>query len=137
MSSWCIVHPMSQKIKEYLYAIGTLVFWVGLFIGLGVLSLSGDGGNTSDAYEDPAVESYEAQEEAEAMQESYIIEQERAEQAIEDQEYYESLNEIDSNPVYSVPQETYYECPITTCNDGTCSSSTGRGTCSWHDGIAY
>lgn len=28
-------------------------------------------------------------------------------------------------------------CPITTCNDGSCSSSTGRGTCSWHGGIAY
>lgn len=28
-------------------------------------------------------------------------------------------------------------CPITTCNDGSCSSSTGRGTCSHHGGIAY
>lgn len=28
------------------------------------------------------------------------------------------------------------ECPITTCNDGTCSESTGRGTCSWHGGVA-
>jgi hypothetical protein len=26
-------------------------------------------------------------------------------------------------------------CPITTCNDGSCSSSTGRGTCSHHDGV--
>ena len=32
--------------------------------------------------------------------------------------------------------EDYSECPITTCNDGTCSSSTGRGTCSWHGGVA-
>lgn len=31
----------------------------------------------------------------------------------------------------------YYSetCPITTCNDGSCSSSTGRGTCSHHGGI--
>jgi len=31
----------------------------------------------------------------------------------------------------------YYSdsCPITTCNDGACSSSTGRGTCSHHGGI--
>lgn len=28
-------------------------------------------------------------------------------------------------------------CPITTCRDGSCSSSTGRGTCSHHSGIAY
>lgn len=28
-------------------------------------------------------------------------------------------------------------CPITTCSDGSCSSSTGRGTCSYHGGIAY
>lgn len=27
------------------------------------------------------------------------------------------------------------ECPITTCTDGVCSSSTGRGTCSHHGGI--
>ena len=28
-------------------------------------------------------------------------------------------------------------CPITTCEDGSCSSSTGRGTCSHHGGVAY
>ena len=28
-------------------------------------------------------------------------------------------------------------CPITTCNDSTCSSSTGRGTCSHHGGVRY
>lgn len=28
-------------------------------------------------------------------------------------------------------------CPITTCSDGSCSSSTGRGTCSHHGGIAH
>ena len=28
------------------------------------------------------------------------------------------------------------QCPITTCNDGSCSSSTGSGTCSWHGGVA-
>lgn len=28
-------------------------------------------------------------------------------------------------------------CPITTCNDGACSSSTGRGTCSHHGGVRY
>jgi hypothetical protein len=28
-------------------------------------------------------------------------------------------------------------CAVTTCNDGTCSYSTGRGTCSWHGGVAY
>lgn len=27
-------------------------------------------------------------------------------------------------------------CPITTCADGSCSSSTGRGTCSYHGGEA-
>ena len=33
----------------------------------------------------------------------------------------------------------YYseECPITTCNDGACSSSTGRGTCSHHGGVSH
>lgn len=35
-------------------------------------------------------------------------------------------------PVYDEVEE----CPITTCNDGSCSSSTGRGTCSWHGGVA-
>lgn len=28
-------------------------------------------------------------------------------------------------------------CPITTCNDGACSSSTGRGTCSHHGGVRH
>lgn len=32
--------------------------------------------------------------------------------------------------------EDYSECPITTCNDGWCSESTGQGTCSSHGGIA-
>lgn len=36
-------------------------------------------------------------------------------------------------PVYIAPAG----CPVTTCNDGSCSYSTGRGTCSWHGGIAY
>lgn len=30
-----------------------------------------------------------------------------------------------------------YSCPVTTCNDGTCSNSTGRGTCSWHGGVNH
>lgn len=42
--------------------------------------------------------------------------------------------EIELEPTY---QQRYASCPITTCNDGTCSSSTGRGTCSWHGGVAY
>lgn len=33
--------------------------------------------------------------------------------------------------------DNYEACPITTCNDSTCSQSTGRGTCSWHGGVAY
>ena len=37
---------------------------------------------------------------------------------------------------YSEPVYNYSQCPITTCNDGSCSSSTGRGTCSWHGGVA-
>lgn len=28
-------------------------------------------------------------------------------------------------------------CAITTCNDGSCSSSVGRGTCSWHGGVDH
>lgn len=28
-------------------------------------------------------------------------------------------------------------CAVTLCADGTCSYSTGRGTCSWHGGEAY
>lgn len=42
-------------------------------------------------------------------------------------------------PVYvpKVSQQQASGCPITTCNDGWCSSSTGRGTCSWHGGVAY
>ena len=27
------------------------------------------------------------------------------------------------------------ECVRTVCNDGTLSSSTGHGTCSWHGGV--
>ena len=47
-------------------------------------------------------------------------------------------------PVYTPPQPTYTptppvqnqsRCPITTCCDGTCSRSRGRGTCSWHGGV--
>jgi hypothetical protein len=34
-------------------------------------------------------------------------------------------------------KQVHRTCPITTCADGWCSSSTGRGSCSWHGGIAY
>lgn len=47
----------------------------------------------------------------------------------------------ESSGRYSNPSKSgIYEaesCPITTCNDGACSTSTGRGTCSHHGGIAY
>lgn len=36
--------------------------------------------------------------------------------------------------VYDAPT---YSTPPTTCNDGTYSYSTGRGTCSWHGGINH
>jgi hypothetical protein len=42
-----------------------------------------------------------------------------------------------SKPKYVAPEPTYVGCAVTTCNDGSCSYSTGRGTCSWHDGVAY
>ena len=32
-------------------------------------------------------------------------------------------------------QNSYKKCNITTCCDGSCSSSVGRGTCSRHGGI--
>ena len=31
--------------------------------------------------------------------------------------------------------DSLFGCPVTTCNDGTCSESTGSGTCSSHGGI--
>ncbi len=45
-------------------------------------------------------------------------------------------------PVYSPESslsisEQSDNCPITTCRDGSCSSSTGRGTCSWHGGVDH
>lgn len=41
-----------------------------------------------------------------------------------------------TSPTSSHSGITYEEdCPITTCDDGACSSSTGRGTCSHHGGI--
>lgn len=44
-----------------------------------------------------------------------------------------------NNPNYEPPKPVYTprysQCPATTCCDGTCSYSTGRGTCSWHDGV--
>lgn len=38
---------------------------------------------------------------------------------------------------YSAPavQATQQRCQVTLCNDGSCSYSTGRGTCSWHGGV--
>lgn len=51
------------------------------------------------------------------------------------------INEVDSIGTKVKPlQQTFsapVSCPITTCRDSSCSSSTGRGTCSWHGGIAY
>jgi hypothetical protein len=44
-------------------------------------------------------------------------------------EYRSSSNSSKSSIYYS---DT---CPITTCNDGACSKSTGRGTCSHHGGV--
>ena len=42
----------------------------------------------------------------------------------------------DSNSSKSGIYDAEY-CPITTCNDGSCSSSMGRGACSHHGGVAY
>lgn len=35
----------------------------------------------------------------------------------------------------SPQQPAYYNGPVTICNDGWVSHSTGSGTCSWHDGV--
>lgn len=40
-------------------------------------------------------------------------------------------------PTVIAPVYTSTRCVVTTCRDGSCSYSTGRGTCSWHGGIAY
>lgn len=40
-----------------------------------------------------------------------------------------------SAPIYTPPAQEEYRCPVTTCCDGTCSWSRGRGTCSWHGGV--
>ena len=44
-----------------------------------------------------------------------------------------------NNSTHSSKSGIYYSetCPITTCNDGACSSSTGRGTCSHHGGVNH
>lgn len=51
------------------------------------------------------------------------------------------VNEIDSvgTGVYTIPEPTYSPSSacVTECADGTCSPSTGRGTCSHHGGEAY
>ena len=46
-------------------------------------------------------------------------------------------NYVEPKPVYIAPPapQKGRSCPITTCCDGTCSSSVGRGTCSWHGGV--
>lgn len=59
-------------------------------------------------------------------------------------------NEMTTNPTVAYhhigtkvvePVTTPYVAPVysggSTCNDGTHSNSTGRGTCSWHGGVAY
>lgn len=41
-----------------------------------------------------------------------------------------------AKPLSSKSSIYYSEvCPITTCSDGACSRSTGRGTCSHHGGV--
>lgn len=51
------------------------------------------------------------------------------------------VNEIDSvgTKEYTIPAYTYIPSSacVTGCADGTCSPSTGRGTCSHHGGEAY
>lgn len=46
-------------------------------------------------------------------------------------------NYVEPKPIYTAPPapQRGRSCPITTCCDGTCSSSVGRGTCSWHGGV--
>lgn len=44
------------------------------------------------------------------------------------------ISEVVTIGTYVEPVEVS-DCPVTTCNDGWCSSSTGRGTCSWHGGV--
>lgn len=41
------------------------------------------------------------------------------------------------DPVILHPRDTYNISGGSVCNDGTYSLSTGRGTCSWHGGVAY
>lgn len=45
-------------------------------------------------------------------------------------EYEDSTSHSSTSGIYQ--SDT---CSITTCNDGSCSSSTGRGTCSHHGGV--
>lgn len=48
----------------------------------------------------------------------------------------EEVTRNGTRPVYiQEADQEYTGCPITTCNDGWCSSSTGSGTCSYHDGV--
>lgn len=46
------------------------------------------------------------------------------------------MKEFAPEPVETAPVEQSTHCAVTLCNDGTCSFSQGRGTCSWHGGVA-
>ena len=59
---------------------------------------------------------------------------------LEKQERFNSSYQQFKNSEYSPSKSGIHQaeiCPITTCNDGACSSSTGRGTCSHHGGVRH
>ena len=51
------------------------------------------------------------------------------------EEFVTGAYEEPSGP-YVEPAQEYYYSGGSTCNDGSHSNSTGRGTCSWHAGVA-
>jgi len=147
-----------EKIKDF--AIGASVWALMLGVPIGIVALGSDSSSTNranhSALPEPvcSTDSIPFETVEQETDELVVGDSERITSGVEGErtictrDNVEISDDITTEPVnevirigtyepYEEPEAYYASCPITTCNDGTCSSSTGRGTCSWHGGVAY
>lgn len=148
---------MNDKIKSFLGGFAGLAIFGALIFGPALLPSTSSSSQTTEAVHvapEPTCETQEIVYEE--------VEQETEELEVGDNEVTQKgvngarqvctnpetntvvSDEITSEPVSQITRIGTYEPPVysepaygSICNDGSWSPSTGRGTCSWHDGVSY
>lgn len=149
---------MSDKVKAFLLSGAIFLFYGAMLFGPSIISSIG--GNDSPATdsvhealeptcEEQQIDYEEVEQETDQLEvgDSEVIQDgvEGTRLICTDPQTNETVsNEVTKEPISKIIRIGTYEDPVYTtpaygsiCNDGTWSPSTGRGTCSWHDGVWY